>query len=249
MPPAIPAATLILFRTSGEAHEHLFVERAATMAFAAGAAVFPGGRVDPGDRWLAARHSDLDPDDAAARIAAIRETIEEAGVAVGIDPAPPSLLVARLRAHLHAGVPFADALAAADIRLDPAALVPFARWCPNFNEARNFDTRFYIARAPHSAAQASVDATENVRLFWATAQGLLDSAAGGDASIIFPTRRNLERLAALGTYDAAVAQARSIPVTTITPWIEDRAEGRFLCIPTERGYPVTAEPITSALRG
>ena len=46
--PAIPAATLILVRDMADGPpEFLMVERAATMAFAAGALVFPGGRTDP----------------------------------------------------------------------------------------------------------------------------------------------------------------------------------------------------------
>ena len=82
LPPAIPAATLILMRPSaapGGAPEILMMERAANMAFAAGALVFPGGRIDPDDHITAAA---LAPelDDAPARIAAIRETIEESGI-------------------------------------------------------------------------------------------------------------------------------------------------------------------------
>ena len=51
---AIPAATLILVRDSTDgAAELLMVERAEGMAFAAGALVFPGGRIDAADRDLA----------------------------------------------------------------------------------------------------------------------------------------------------------------------------------------------------
>ena len=66
---AIPAATLVLFRDApggggAGAPELLMVERARGMAFAGGAMVFPGGRIDPGDRALAERSPDL-PDAAA----------------------------------------------------------------------------------------------------------------------------------------------------------------------------------------
>ena len=57
LPEAIPAATLILMRPSaaGGPPEILMLERSETMAFAAGALVFPGGRIDPEDHALAAR--------------------------------------------------------------------------------------------------------------------------------------------------------------------------------------------------
>ena len=247
---AIPAATLVLFRETGAgAAEHLFVERAGTMAFAAGAIVFPGGRVDEGDRLLAAHFPDLDPDDAAARIAAIRETIEEAGVAVGFHELPGAALLAAMRAQLLKGMVFSDIIAAAGLKLDPSALTCFARWRPNMRETRNFDTRFYMARMPDGAAMASVDATENVRLFWGTAQSVLDDADAGRVHVIFPTRRNLERLAKLGSLDAARAEVAVIAPEKITPFFEMRDGERYLCIPEDRGYPVTSELLSSAVRG
>src|SRR5690349_7505497 len=109
----IPAATLIVMREGGSAPELLMVERARAMAFAGGALVFPGGRVDPGDRALAALLGG-DEDEHAARIAAIRETIEEAGVAVGLDLAAGAL--GALRRQLYEGVPIGSLLD------DPASL-------------------------------------------------------------------------------------------------------------------------------
>lgn len=245
----IPAATLVLFRKGEGADEHLFVERAGTMAFAAGAIVFPGGRVDAGDRLIASHFPALDPDDAAARIAAIRETVEEAGVAVGFENMPDAATLAMMRAQLIDGMIFADVIAAAGLRLDLTALSWFARWCPNMRETRNFDTRFYLARFPDGAPMASVDSTENVRLFWATAQSVLDDADAGKVRIIFPTRRNLERLAKLGSYEAALAEITAIAPEKIVPFFEEREGERYLCIPENRGYPVTAELLSKAMRG
>ncbi len=240
MPDAIPAATLVLFRQAAGAPELLMVERAKAMALAGGAWVFPGGRVDPGDIALAAL---VAPElaDAPARIAAIRETVEETGVAVGFSASPAAIAV--IRAHLHAGTAFGEALAEAGATLDLAALVPFARWRPAHALARIFDTRFYLARAPRDA-QASVDATENVRLAWTTAADLLARADAGTATIIYPTRRNLERLARFADFAAACADARAHPVRTITPYQEIRGGVDHLCIPDGRGYPVTGEPLT-----
>ena len=244
----IPAATLVLLRDAAGPPELLMVERSRAMAFAGGALVFPGGRIDPGDVVLAQALGG-DSDEAAARIAAIRETIEEAGVAVGLSPLPDAEALEELRHALAAGDPFDEALAAAGLALDLDALTPFARWLPDHAPVRIFDTRFYLARLPAGAPAASVDATENVRLFWATAAQILQDADAGRVTIIYPTRRNLERLAQFASVDEALAHARRHPVRTITPFIEQRGGVPHLCIPAGLGYPVLAEPITSAKRG
>jgi len=96
---------------------------------------------------------------------------------------------------------------------------------------------------------ASVDETENVRLRWTTAQALLDDADAGRATIIFPTRRNLERLALYADFDAAVTDAQKYPVRTITPYMEERDGVPNLCIPADLGYPVSSEPVSVAKRG
>jgi len=246
--PAIPASTLVLFRERAGAPELLMVERAQGMAFAAGALVFPGGRIDPGDHELAAA-LEGDGDDLAARIAAIRETIEEVGLPVGLASMPDHDIFAALRRDLHAGMGLGPALDAARMVLDPTSLVPFARWRPNHAHVRIFDTRFYLARLPEGSPEPLVDDTENVRLFWMSAQRVLDEADAGRARIIFPTRRNLERLARFDSFDAAAAHAAEVQVRTVTPWIEERDGAMHLCIPDDLGYPVTSEPMTSAMRG
>ncbi|KAI1693827.1 hypothetical protein DdX_20473 [Ditylenchus destructor] len=48
----------------------------------------------------------------------------------------------------------------------------------------------------------------------------LDMADRGEARIIYPTRRNLERLAQFGSFAEAVADARAHRIEAITPWIE-----------------------------
>lgn len=245
---SIPAATVVVMRDRPDGPPQLlFVERARAMAFAGGALVFPGGRIDPGDHALAAMIGDRIAD-APARIAAIRETIEEAGIAVGLraTPTPPDL--ERLRAGLNRGEPLGSLLDKA-AAFDLNALVPFARWCPDLPHARIFDTRFYLARLPDGAPEPRVDETENVRAFWATAEDVLAAAARDEARIIFPTRRNLERLATFASFADAVEHARRHEIRSITPWIEERDDGRHLCIPDDLGYPIASEPVGSVFRG
>jgi 8-oxo-dGTP pyrophosphatase MutT (NUDIX family) len=247
--PARPAATLVLFRDRiGAPPEILMVERATTMAFAGGAIVFPGGRVDEDDHIIAGRQSAIEADCAAARVAAIRETIEESGVPIGLmgDVQPGWLEDAR--AALHNRQSFSTLIDAAGLSIDFDALIPFARWRPNFKESRVFDTRFYIARAPDNLAEAVVDATENVRTFWDDAQATIDAAVRGEVHVIFPTMRNLERLALFASFDEAAHHARETPVKMVTPWMEKLGDETFLCIPDDHGYPVTRESLSTAKR-
>jgi hypothetical protein len=128
--------------------------------------------------------------------------------------------------------------------------VPFARWCPRgVTSHRIFDTRFYLTDLGTGAVELEVDRTENTRLFWTTAREALARADRGELSLIFPTRRNLERLAQFGSFGAAKANAEAHPVRLIVPQVEQRDGRAVLAIPDDLGYPVTCEPIERALRG
>lgn len=247
LPEPIPAATLVLMRErAGAAPELLMMERTGHMAFAAGALVFPGGRIDEADRVAAAAFPDHG--DAAARIAAVRETIEETGIAPALSPAADEAAARALRSGVERGEPFLPLLEAHGLSLQLEALTAFARWCPNFRETRRFDTLFYLAEAPAGAPEPSAAEHEAERVFWASAGDSLAELEAGCAHAIFPTRRNLERLARFGSIAEARADAARHPVRRITPWVEERDGGKFVCIPEDIGYPVTAEPLETARR-
>src|SRR3546814_6891472 len=113
---------------------------------------------------------------------------------------------------------------------------------------RIFDTRFYLAKAPQDAPDlGEADGAETTRMFWTTPRELLAEADAGAAHIIFPTRRNLERLAAHSGHAALEAHARSIPVAMITPWIEEREGEKWLTIPDDLGYPIVGEPLSQEI--
>jgi 8-oxo-dGTP pyrophosphatase MutT (NUDIX family) len=251
----IPAATIVIFRNAaaGGPPEVLMTVRSRELRFAGGMAVFPGGRVDPEDRALAqvlaAEHA-LDLDEAAHQIAAVRETLEETGLALGLAGDITAASAAAARTMLGDTGTLAPVLGALGWRLDLAQLVPFARWFPrNEKLSRVYDTRFYLADLGTGAVDVSIDETENTRLFWTTAQGALDAAEHGEIKLIFPTRRNLERLALFASFAEAKAQAEAIPVKTIMPQVVEQDGAAWLTILTDAGYPVTAELLETVARG
>ncbi len=252
-PPAIPAATLVIFRhhPSGGAPQVLMVQRAKEMRFAGGAAVFPGGRVDDADRVLADALGATDEEhreELAARIAAIRETLEETGLAVGLHQRPSLEDALRARALLLEQGELAPVLEAMGWTLDLDGLVAFARWRPKHREVRVFDTRFYLADLGTGAVELLVDDTENTHLFWASAEEALQMAETGEIKVIFPTRRNLERLAQFGSFDEAVRHVEEHPVKMISPFMEMRNGARWRMIRDDAGYPVLGEPLETATR-
>ena len=194
---------------------------------------FPKGKLDPGESMPQA---------------AVRETLEETGLAVGW-PSLDDRETSEIRRGLLGGVLLSDMLESRSERLALETLVPFARWCPNFNEARTFDTRFYAVAAPPHEHELTVEEAEHSHIFWASARETLMLADRGEIAIIFPTRRNLEKLAQQNDFLRFSDHAASFPVDLVTPWMEDRDGRTHLCIPGHLGYPVTSEPIDRVRRG
>ncbi len=244
---AIPAATLILVRDRpGEPPQLLMVERAAGMAFAAGAWVFPGGRIDKEDEIIGQAFA---VDHAAARVAAIRETIEETAVPAGLSPMTWAGTIHEAQRRLIAGARFADIAAECGLELDLESLIPFARWVPRFHAKRRFDTLFFIAAAPGGDWIPQVVEGECTGASWVTATEMLSRDRVGDVQLIFPTRRTLERLAQHSTFDEMLADARSHAIEPISPWLEEKDGERFITIPEGIGYPVTQERLEGLWRG
>ncbi len=249
-PKVIPAATLVIFRTAtaGGPPELLMVQRAKEMRFAGGAAVFPGGRVDQADRDLARAILPEEAEEiAAARIAAIRETLEETGLMVATRGAVTAAQAAEARQMLLEDGRLAPVLDHFGWELDPERLGFFAHWCPPWEGA--FDTRFFVIDLGTGAVDIQVDATENTRLFWASAAGALAMADKAEISVIFPTRRNLERLARFASHLEALDDIANHPVRRIHPRIEIRDGAEWLTIPADLGYPVDGQPRATAQRG
>ena len=169
----IPAATIVIFRNapSGGPPEVLMTVRSRNMVFAGGMAVFPGGRVDPedfdlGEKTAQENGNGITVDEVAHQIAAVRETLEETGLALGLAGDITADSAAEARALLEKEGALAPVLEAFNWNLDLDQIVPFARWFPkNENISRVYDTRFYLADLGTGAVDIAVDQSENTRLF------------------------------------------------------------------------------------
>jgi 8-oxo-dGTP pyrophosphatase MutT (NUDIX family) len=250
--PAVPAATILLLRGDHAVLEVFMVVRHHQIDFASGALVFPGGKVDPQDEdaALAARCDGASsvPATRAIQIAAIREAYEECGVllarAAGETNLIPGSRLATLepfRDQINKGeVAFQAFLDQQDLRLACDQLVPFAHWITPDMMPKRFDTHFFIAVAPTDQV-ALHDGHESVDSVWITPKDALAGAASRRYTVIFPTLRQVEKLGHAVSPTDAIARAKNSRIVTVTPWTEQRADGSYLCIPTEAGYDVCEE--------
>lgn len=249
-PKVVPASTIVIFRRGrdADAPEFLMVQRAKEMRFAGGAAVFPGGRVDPADRELAARLAPhADPEIAMSQVAGIRETLEETGLVIAMRQQVTADEAREARKMLFAEEKLAPVLDRFGWDPDLDALTYFAHWCPPMDKA--FDTRFFVHDLGTGSVDVEVDATENTRLFWTSAQKALDLLEAGEISLIFPTMRNVERLALFANIEEAIAHAAQFPPERMAARRETIDGRDWVTIPEGRGYPVTRQTVEDARRG
>lgn len=247
---ARPAATILLLRDGPDGIEVFMVVRHHAIEFAAGALVFPGGRVEESDHLLAESVEGPNPDETdvaamAFRIAAIRETFEECGVLLArprgsdqlIDAATLKWLEDQHRAALNAGsIDFDAVLGSEGLLPAPDLLVHFAHWITPSKQPKRYDTQFFLAAAP--VEQLAVhDGGEAVESIWIRPIQALAGAEEGRFKLVFATAKNLEKLGRSRTVAAAMEAAMNAPVVTVQPRAT-KLEGtkRLLRIPFEAGY-------------
>jgi 8-oxo-dGTP pyrophosphatase MutT (NUDIX family) len=277
VPPVRPAATVIVVRShraGGPGIDVLLVRRHRDIAFMGGAYVFPGGRVDDADAVSGAdpagvegldavgRFADLPPlVEAAFRVAAIRELLEEAGVLLarpegafarpeGTFAGPEDVFADRdtadrlRRAPLPAGVSMAAHAAAHGVRLALDAVMPFAHWVTPPIETKRYDTRFLMARMP-AGQEASHDEGETTALEWVTPADAVARAEQGAILLPPPTWTTLKRLARFPSVDDAWRWAATTPIVRIQPGFSREGGVTTLTLPGDPTYPLPPglEPI------
>ncbi|MBB2908951.1 8-oxo-dGTP pyrophosphatase MutT (NUDIX family) [Streptosporangium becharense] len=226
--PARDAATVALLREGSGAVEVYLLRRKASMAFAAGAYVFPGGSLDPRDADQAIAWSGPSPaawgevfraDERTARglvCAAVRETFEESGVLLAGTPTGSVVAdttgddwEADRLALIDRTLSFADFLGRRGLVLRSDLLRPWAHWITPEVESRRFDTRFFVAALPSGQRTRDVGG-EADEVLWARPADVITRAAEGQIFLMPPTHRTLGELAAYEKVADVLATEREI---------------------------------------
>ena len=250
-PTPVPAATILMLRER-EALEVFMVVRHHQIDFASGALVFPGGKADAQDfddallPYLQGAAAETDM--RAIQVCAIREAFEECGILLAyrgdklisgaeLEPLEP------YREKLNSGeTALLDFLRDHELRLACDQLVHFAHWITPEMMPKRFDTHFYLAVAPEDHL-AIHDGYESVDSVWIKPGDAVADAEAGRRTIIFPTLKNVEKLATFGNIQAAVEETQAGSVVPVLPWTEKREDGNYICIPPEAGYEGNSERI------
>ena len=258
-----PAATVMLIRDieNGE-FEVFMLQRTLNAAFAGGMYVFPGGRVDESDgiEELEQLCDGLDDEYASGLleipsgglaywVAAIRECFEEAGVLLARSTKTNQTIAfdqpaivnrfdeARLKIHDYS-LSMVELCRSEDLHLITDSIHYVSHWITPVGEARRFDTRFFVARAPE-AQEPLHDSQETIASLWVRPQDALDKLERGELAMFPPTSENLKFLANYKTSDEVLAAAKKVsrPVA-ILPKLRTNSDGKVIGVlmPGDPGY-------------
>jgi 8-oxo-dGTP pyrophosphatase MutT (NUDIX family) len=243
--PIRDAATVVLLRDSPSGPEVWLLTRVTQMAFAAGMAVFPGGRVEDADADLpfaagaevaAAKRLGCDPMHARALLGAgVRETFEEAGVLLTV----PSADLTGAWSDVETGrISFGDLLRSSGLVVDAPALHLWSRWVTPVGEARRYDTRFFVCALPDGARAQNVT-TESSAGGWFGVAAAVQMAERGEIGLLPPTITTLDALARFDSVADAIAAAPDQPLDPVRPTITVGADGLpRVALPDGRLLPV-----------
>jgi 8-oxo-dGTP pyrophosphatase MutT (NUDIX family) len=261
--PAEPrhAATVVLMRDGESGPEVYLLRRSATLAFAAGAFVFPGGSVDSRDteiedtfwvgppprEWAKTLTAD-EPTAKALVCAAVRETFEESGVllagpdahSVVADTSADDWETDR-QALLDRSLSLAELLRRRELVLRADLLRAWAHWLTPEIEPKRFDTRFFVAALPTGQRTRHVGG-EADRVAWMRPVDALAGSEAGEMMLMPPTIAQLTDVSTYPTVAAVLDGGNGRSVERILPKLILDADDRLrFLMPTDPDYP--REPV------
>jgi 8-oxo-dGTP pyrophosphatase MutT (NUDIX family) len=177
------AASVLAGREGDDGLELLVVERGGDSRFLPGYVAFPGGSVEAADRELA--RTWFGDEEEALRAAAVRELVEEAGLALTAD------------GLVDAGTP--DSLDAV-FGAPPAAgqLPEVTHWVAPESVPVRFDARYFAVAAP-TGLDPAPDGGETAHAWWEAPRSLLAGWEAKTRKLYWPTYFTMLQLAPLSS--------------------------------------------------
>ncbi len=253
VPPTRDAATIVLLRDADAGLEAYLLRRVASMAFAAGMHVFPGGRVDPADTAAHARWFGTSPQAWSGVLsadpplghglvcAAVRETFEESGVLLAgagpdevVDVSGPEWEAERI-ALLERRESLSSLLERRGLGLRADLLRPWAHWITPELEPRRYDTRFFVAALPAGQHARHVGGEADAT-FWITPAEAVARFERDQLALMPPTIATLRELAEYATAAEVLAAADLRDIAPILPRVVVDGDEVELLLPHEKGY-------------
>lgn len=249
--PAEPrdAATVLLLRDSAAGPEIYYLRRQASMAFAAGACVYPGGGVDPRDfdrevAWAGPSAAEwgerlgCDPETARALVcAAVRETFEESGVLLA-GPDVDTVVADTTgddweadRAALESReLALTEFLTRRGLVLRTDLLGVWSAWLTPAFEPKRFRTWFFAALLPEGQRTREVS-RESDEVLWLPARETIARADRGEMAMMPPTYLTTLDVAQYEQAADVIAEAHTRAVVMHTPAPEPFGDKWTLSIP------------------
>ena len=216
----IDSATVMVLRDGSRGLEVLMVRRHGDSGVLGGVHVFPGGKLDAQDR--------------EAALAGLDHGADWFAQVLGEPALSPTTARGLFAAALR------ETREECALTLPAASLWPWSRWItprqPSVPRKR-FDTRFFIAAAPHGQ-EAVHDAYEATEAVWvAPCEGLRRYWAG-EIDLAPPQIMSLVQLARIRDVGEALDVARQRPPVLIEPQPFDDNGERVICYPGDPAHPV-----------
>jgi 8-oxo-dGTP pyrophosphatase MutT (NUDIX family) len=206
-----PASTVLLLRDGTDGPEVLMGRRRSDLAFG-GAWVFPGGAVEEIDHDEdLTRTAGLE--DGPWRAAAARETAEEVGIFLTVDPVVVNASLQGVQVYRH--------VSSSGTRFAYEALRYVSNWVTPEGAPRRFDTRFFVAEAPFGSSVGAL-ADEFDEAEWVRPGAALREYAAGSRRMILPTVAHLDFLRPFAQVADALAGADAADVRRVEPRIVRR---------------------------
>jgi 8-oxo-dGTP pyrophosphatase MutT (NUDIX family) len=258
--PVRPAATVMLIRDRRAGGiEVCMLQRNLNSDFVGGAYVFPGGGVDPDDGEAAVASICLGLDDVEAStrlglprnglafwVAAVRETLEEAGLLMAtradgspLDFADPEV-VARFALHRRSvdrrERRLIEICQEEGLHLSLGEMHYVSHWVTPAGSPRRYDTRFFLAPAP-IGQRAVHDDREVISAQWLVPAQALADHASGSFPMLPPTIANLRFLDQFSTVaEALEVAATEHEVPEMIPRVITDADGFRIVFPGDPDY-------------